>query len=115
MPRGMGTLYFVRLIMLVLAILKQGSTQWLGGQGAMAPPADFFEGAPKFKRGAKNFMKSDGSIVFFPAPRSRSHGHSIQMHLMQMHQSLSQTNHFESMLSFAKLTQTVIPLATAFM
>ena len=37
------------------------------------------------------------------------------MHLMQMHQSLSQTNHFESMLSFVKLTQSVIPVATAFM
>ena len=34
---------------------------------------------------------------------------------MQMHQSLSQTNHFEPMLSFVKLTQSVIPVATAFM
>ena len=43
-----------------------------GGQGAMPhPPADFFEGAPNFKWGARNFMKFDGSIVFFPAPRSR--------------------------------------------
>ena len=36
-----------------------------GARGAMAPPADFFEGAPKFTRGAKNFMKFDGSITFF--------------------------------------------------
>ena len=34
---------------------------------------------------------------------------------MQMHQSLSQTNHFEPMLGFVKLTQSVIPVATAFM
>ena len=39
---------------------------WLGGPGGgRGPPADFLEGAPNFKKGAKNFMKFDGSITFF--------------------------------------------------
>ena len=40
---------------------------WQGGPGGPRPPppADFFEGAPKFTRGAKKFMKFDGSITFF--------------------------------------------------
>ena len=38
---------------------------WQGGQGGHGPPADFFEGGPKFTRGAKKFMKFDGSITFF--------------------------------------------------
>ena len=50
------------------------------------PPVEFFEGEPKFKKGAENLMKFDGSITFFPALRGMSHGRSIQM---QMHQSLS--------------------------
>ena len=36
-----------------------------GEPGGPWPPADFFEGPPKFTRGAKNFMKFDGSITFF--------------------------------------------------
>ena len=36
-----------------------------GGLGAVALPADFFEGAPTFKKGAKNLMKVHGSITFF--------------------------------------------------
>ena len=36
-----------------------------GARGAVAPPADFLEVAPNFKKGAKNFMKFDGSITFF--------------------------------------------------
>ena len=44
--------------------------QWRPGWGARgppegrAPPADFFEGAPKFKKGAKNLMKLHGLITF---------------------------------------------------
>ena len=45
---------------------------WLGGQGGRGPPADFFEGAPKFKKGAKNLMKLYGSVTFLPAPRGWS-------------------------------------------
>ena len=39
---------------------------WLGGaRGPWPPPADFFGGAPKFKKGAKNLMKLHDSITFF--------------------------------------------------
>ena len=69
---------------------------WLGGAGGRGPPADFFKGAPKFKKGAKNLLKLHGSITFFPAPRGWSHGRSIQIHLIHI-ESLSWTNHFGSM------------------
>ena len=40
------------------------------GTGAKAPLVGFFEGVPKFKKGAKNSMKLfDGSITFFTVPR----------------------------------------------
>ena len=44
-----------------------------GARGPWPPPADFFEGAPKFKKGAKNLMKLHGSITFFPATSSHYH------------------------------------------
>ena len=37
---------------------------WGGGQGAIAP-SEHFEGAAELQKGAKNFMKFDGSIPFF--------------------------------------------------
>ena len=67
--------------------LKNSGGLAVGPGGGMF--SGLFEGARKFKKGAKNFVKFDGSITFFPAPRGRSHGRSIQMHLMQTHQSLS--------------------------
>ena len=74
----------------VAAELRETSAvvAWLGGQGAVASQADFFEGVPKFKKGAKNLMKLCGSITFFPALCGWSHGRSIQMHLIQIYQSL---------------------------
>ena len=100
-----------------MLILPRCSGGLAGGARGPWAPSGLFEMATKIQKVVKDFMKFDVLIMFFPAPqpRSRSHRPSIQIHLMEMHQSLSKINHFKSMLSFVGLTQTVIQLATAFM
>ena len=58
------------------AILAISNDVLACGPGGHGPQTEFFEGAAKFKKGAKSFMKYDGSITFSPVPHNRSHGMS---------------------------------------